>query len=36
MWRLLRELASSGEVKDDTTTLEDFVVIARLKEQDEV
>ena len=35
MRRLLRELASSGEVKGDTTTLEDFSVIARLKEQDE-
>jgi acetyl-CoA synthetase len=36
MRRLLRELATSGEVKGDTTTLEDFSVIARLKEQDEV
>ena len=36
MRRLLRELASSGDVKGDTTTLEDFGVIARLKEQDEV
>src|ERR1700730_246374 len=36
MRRLLRELASSGEVKGDTTTLEDFGVIARLQEQDEV
>jgi len=36
MRRLLRELASSGEVKGDTTTLEDFGVIAKLKEQDEV
>jgi acetyl-CoA synthetase len=36
MRRLLRELATSGEVKGDTTTLEDFGVIARLKEQDEV
>ncbi len=35
MRRLLRELASSGEVKGDTTTLEDFGVIAKLKEQDE-
>jgi acetyl-CoA synthetase len=35
MRRLLRELASSGEVKGDMTTLEDFSVIARLKEQDE-
>jgi len=36
MRRLLRELASSGEVKGDTTTLEDFGIIAKLKEQDEV
>src|SRR5450432_2548711 len=36
MRRLLRELASSGEVKGDTTTLEDFGVIAKLKEHDEV
>jgi acetyl-CoA synthetase len=35
MRRLLRELASSGDVKGDTTTLEDFSVIARLKESDE-
>jgi acetyl-CoA synthetase len=35
MRRLLRELASSGEVKGDVTTLEDFGVIARLKESDE-
>ncbi|PYX34407.1 MAG: acetate--CoA ligase [Acidobacteria bacterium] len=35
MRRLLRELASSGDVKGDTTTLEDFGVIAKLKEQDE-
>ena len=32
MRRLLRELATSGEVKGDTTTLEDFGVIAKLKE----
>jgi acetyl-CoA synthetase len=36
MRRLLRELASSGEVKGDTTTLEDFGVIAKLKESEEV
>jgi acetyl-CoA synthetase len=36
MRRLLRELASNGEVKGDTTTLEDFGVLAKLKEQDEV
>ena len=35
MRRLLRELATSGDVKGDTTTLEDFGVIAKLKEQDE-
>ena len=35
MRRLLRELATSGDVKGDTTTLEDFSVIARLKEQEE-
>ena len=29
------ELAAGGEVKGDTTTLEDFTVIAKLKEQDE-
>ena len=36
MRRLLRELATSGEVKGDTTTLEDFGLLAKLKEQDEV
>jgi len=35
MRRLLKELAGGGEVKGDTTTLEDFSVLARLKEQDE-
>jgi acetyl-CoA synthetase len=35
MRRLLRELATSGEVKGDMTTLEDFSVISRLKESDE-
>jgi acetyl-CoA synthetase len=35
MRRLLKELATSGDVKGDVTTLEDFTVIARLKEQDE-
>lgn len=34
MRRLLRELASSGEVKGDVTTLEDLSVIAKLKEED--
>jgi acetyl-CoA synthetase len=36
MRRLLRELASSGEVKGDTTTLEDFSAIAQLREVEEV
>jgi acetyl-CoA synthetase len=35
MRRLLKELATSGEIKGDVTTLEDFSVIARLKEQEE-
>ena len=35
MRRLLKELASGGEVKGDTTTLEDFSVLARLKESEE-
>ena len=35
MRRLLRELATNGDVKGDTTTLEDFSVIAKLREQDE-
>jgi acetyl-CoA synthetase len=35
MRRLLRELASTGEIKGDTTTLEDFSVIASLGENDE-
>jgi len=34
MRRLLRELATSGDVKGDTTTLEDFAVIARLREDE--
>ena len=34
-FRLLRELATNGEIKGDTTTLEDFGVIAKLREQDE-
>jgi acetyl-CoA synthetase len=36
MRRLLRELASGGEIKGDTTTLEDLQVLARLKENEEV
>jgi acetyl-CoA synthetase len=35
MRRLLKEVAGGGEVKGDTTTLEDFSVIAKLKETDE-
>ncbi len=35
MRRLLRELAATGEVKGDTTTLEDFSVLAQLRESDE-
>jgi acetyl-CoA synthetase len=35
MRRLLKEIASGGEVKGDTSTLEDFSVVAKLKEQDE-
>ena len=35
MRRLLRELATTGEVKGDTTTLEDFGVLAKLRENDE-
>ena len=35
MRRLLRELASTGDVKGDTTTLEDFAVIAKLRGDEE-
>jgi acetyl-CoA synthetase len=35
MRRLLKEIAAGGEVKGDTTTLEDFGVIARLRSQEE-
>ena len=35
MRRLLKELASGNEVKGDTTTLEDFSVLAKLKESQE-
>ena len=35
MRRLLKELAGGGEVKGDVTTLEDFTVLAKLKEQEE-
>jgi acetyl-CoA synthetase len=35
MRRLLKEIASGQEVKGDTTTLEDFGVLAKLKEKEE-
>jgi acetyl-CoA synthetase len=35
MRRLLREIATSGEVRGDVTTLEDFSVISKLKEEEE-
>jgi len=35
MRRLLRELATSGEVKGDTTTLEDFHVVAELAKKED-
>jgi acetyl-CoA synthetase len=35
MRRLLKELAAGGEVKGDTTTLEDLSVIVRLKQSEE-
>jgi acetyl-CoA synthetase len=35
MRRLLRELASSGAVSGDTTTLEDFSVLERLRAQED-
>jgi acetyl-CoA synthetase len=35
MRRLLREMATTGEVKGDMTTLEDFSVLAQLKENEE-
>jgi acetyl-CoA synthetase len=33
--RLLRDVAAGKEVTQDTTTLEDFSVIAKLRESDE-
>lgn len=33
--RLLRELVTRGEIKGDPTTLEDFQVIAKIREGDE-
>ena len=35
MRRLLRELAASGKVSGDTTTLEDFSVLEKLRDDDE-
>jgi acetyl-CoA synthetase len=35
MRRLLKELAGGGDIKGDVTTLEDFSVLARLKDQEE-
>jgi len=35
MRRLLRELATHGQITGDTTTLEDFTVIAKLREAEE-
>lgn len=35
MRRLLRELASTGSVKGDTTTLEDFGVLEKLRQQED-
>ncbi|HLJ51415.1 MAG TPA: acetate--CoA ligase [Bryobacteraceae bacterium] len=35
MRRLLRELAAGGDVKGDTTTLEDLTVLSRLRETEE-
>jgi acetyl-CoA synthetase len=35
MRRLLRELATSGDVQGDITTFEDFAVISKLKNSEE-
>jgi acetyl-CoA synthetase len=35
MRRLLREIATGGDVKGDTTTLEDFSVLSKLREEEE-
>jgi len=35
MRRLLREIAAGGEVKGDVTTLEDFSILAKLREEEE-
>jgi acetyl-CoA synthetase len=35
MRRLLKQIAGGGEIKGDTTTLEDFSVLAKLSQHDE-
>jgi len=35
MRRLLKQIAGGGEIKGDTTTLEDFSVLAKLSQNDE-
>ncbi|MDE1162709.1 MAG: acetate--CoA ligase [Acidobacteriaceae bacterium] len=35
MRRLLRELATTGDIKGDTTTLEDFSLLAKLRDNDD-
>jgi acetyl-CoA synthetase len=35
MRRILREIATEGSVHGDTTTLEDFSVLEKLREQEE-
>ena len=35
MRRLLKEIAAGGDVKGDTTTLEDFTVLAKLRAEEE-
>jgi acetyl-CoA synthetase len=35
MRRLLKQIAAGGEIKGDTTTLEDFSVLAKLSSNDE-
>jgi acetyl-CoA synthetase len=34
MRRILKEIAAGGEVKGDTTTLEDFSVVATLRAEE--
>jgi acetyl-CoA synthetase len=35
MRHLLKEIAAGGDIKGDTTTLEDFSVLAKLKTEEE-